>query len=457
MQNKQATQLPPLVPRWRSLKNAIRLVRNPIPLLLENVRLYGKTYAFHVGGLKKGVFSIEPEFIRHVLQKNHRNFQKSGLQTGILSQYIGRGLLTAEGEYWLQQRRLIQPFFHREIIGSLIGLMQEEIDKVMDETQVLSEKGAVDVYMLMHRLTFRIIVRTLFSKGFPEEQIELLSKHITQIQGMIIRQIRQPYFRAWFKLSGMIARHQKLAAEARQIILEQIRDRKESGIKENDLLQMLLDARYSDSDKGMTDEQILDECMILFVAGHETSANALSWSLLLLAKHPIVLRKLRAEYRNSATEKQGSTEQLKNLRYTGMVLNEAMRLYPPAWVIDRQSLEEDEIMRYRIPPDTFLILLIYGLHHDPDLWDDPEKFDPERFAPEAVKEHIPFSFAPFGGGPRLCIGNHFAFTEMQLALKAFVERFDFSLVPGQEIAALPLVTLRPKEGVKMHIRSKDED
>ncbi len=439
-------QYPPLVPRHVSMRNALRMVQNPIPLLMENVHRYGRTYTFHVGGMKKGIVTTEPEFIQHVLQKHHRNYRKSKLQSDILARYIGQGLLTSDGAYWLRQRRLIQPAFHREKLRRIVGIMAEEVDRYFEEARWGTT--AIDIYHAMHTLAFRIVARALFSTDVDASTMTTLSQQITILQRFVTRRIRQPYLHWWFALSGALHRHDAVAQASRDLILRIIRARKATGAHHHDLLDLLLTSRYEDTGALMDEQQVLDESLILFVAGHETSANALTWCIYLLSQHPDWLGVLREECNSIEPTFDG----LMKLTRTRQVIEETMRLYPPAWVIDRLSGEADEILGYSYPADTFLILFIYGTHHDSDLWPHPGRFDPSRFEARNTQDHIPFSYLPFGGGPRLCIGNQFAMLEMLLVISHLVRHYT-PVLHGAHPQILPLVTLRPKGRLEMQMMS----
>jgi len=437
---------PPLVPRSRSLRHALQAVHNPIPFLTGNIRDYGKTYTFHMGGFKKGVVSIDPAFIRHVLQQNHRNYRKSAMQTEILGHYIGKGLLTADGGFWLRQRRMIQPAFHRDKLNELVGVMHDEIVRFFETNWA---NGSVrDIYQDMHELAFRIIARAMFSSELDEEFVQRISDKITRVQKFVVNRIRQPYLHWWFSISGQFGKYDKLAGSIRQELLAIVRQRQREGVNEErgDLLDMLLATRYEDTGEPMPESQLVDEVLILFVAGHETSANALSWALYLLAKHPGYADKIRHE----AQDKYDSIGEVLAKDTTRKVIEETMRLYPPAWIVDRLSNKEDAIGEFSFRADTFLVLFLYGMHHDPDLWPEPEKFDPERFSDENKANHIPHSYLPFGSGPRLCIGHQFAMVEMILALLTACSRFSITLV-DEEVRLRPMITLKPEEPMRMQV------
>jgi len=249
--------------------------------LHENLTKYGKSYTFHIGGLRKGILTTEPAFIQHVLQKNHRNYRKSKLQTYFLARYVGRGLLTSDGAFWLRQRRMIQPAFHRTQLNRLVGIIAEEVDRFF--RLHWTSTGTRDIYEDMHTLAFRIVAKALFSADIEGDVLRKLSQQISRLQWFITQRIRKPYLHQWYYVSGQIRKHDKVAAEARSTILGIIRERKRSGERKNDLLDLLLSARYEDTGLPMDETQILDESLILFVAGHETTANALTWTLFLSA------------------------------------------------------------------------------------------------------------------------------------------------------------------------------
>jgi cytochrome P450 len=453
MHGEEKAKLPPLVPRLVSFFRAATFLANPIPVLSDNLSKYGSTYRFHIGGLKKGIVSVEPEVIQHVLQKNNRNYRKSEIQTVTLAHYVGQGLLTSEGEYWLRQRRLIQPGFHQQRLRKLVDLINVEIAACISSLkEVAKRQGVIDLYQTMHKLAFRIVAKTLFSTGLEENLLEKLSNQITDIQKFIVKQIRQPYARLWHQWSGQTHACEETARETREILTKIIQDRTKAGTRHDDLLQMLLDTRYEDTGEAMNMQQVLDECLILFVAGHETSANALTWTFYLLSKNPEKIKPILAESCRM-TNAQPSFDQLSHLCYTTQVIEESLRLYPPAWIIDRVAINDDCVAGYRIPKDTMIILFIYGSHHYSLFWQDPENFRPERFGPEERKTIPAFAYFPFGGGPRKCIGNNFAMMEMQLVLTQMVKAFQFECLSDQ-VTLLPLITLRPQEKLLFKLKER---
>ena len=445
----------PTIPRMRSLFNSFKFVVNPIPYIQESIEEFGDTYKMYMGGMVKGIVTRDPLFIQHVLRNNHRGYEKSKLQTKTVAKYVGNGLLTSTGDYWLRQRRLIQPGFHKNKLKALVNIMNKVIDKSIDHMDQYAQQNKVaEVDQLMMELTFGVVAKTLFNTDSNEAELKILGDNITAIQEFIIKEVRQPFLVPFFHLTGKMKKHKNIALETQQIILQVIQQRKNSGAQYGDLLDMLLEARYEDTNKGMTDKQLLEESLILFLAGHETSANALTWTLYLLSQHPKAVSKLRTEIKEVLGDREAQFEDLPKLSYTTQVINESLRLYPPAWVTDRVALKDDEYNGLKIPKGSMIVIYIYGTHRSEKHWDQPTEFRPERFTKENIKSKPSFAFMPFGGGPRLCIGNNFAMMEMQLALVKMIRNFDFQLDPNQKIDINPLITLRPRFGMKMKLKRR---
>ncbi len=433
---------PPGYSFFGTYKRAFQVVRNPLETMNESVEKFGDSYSVYSGLSQRMILTQDPGFIDYVLRRNHKNYNKSRIVTEKLGRFIGNGLLTANGAYWLRQRRLIQPGFHLQKIQGLYGIMKQTVDEFLEHFPV---GNGVDIYPLMNRLAFDIVVNTLFDVDIPPESVREMSRFISEIQEFVIKDIRQPYKSWWFKLSGEMKGNLAKATHTRNILRGIVRQRKASNRKFGDLLDMLLDARYEDTGEAMTEEQILDEILILFIAGHETTGNALTWTLYLLANHPMELEKLR-----EATSGLSVTETVLNSRLNA-VINESMRLYPPAWASDRVALEDDSFNNFSYPAGTVIALYYYGLHRCERYWANPGLFMPERFLKGEEKEKGRIFF-PFGGGPRLCIGNNFAMAEMMLFVQAFIHRFD--LLPTPAIPRVkPLITLRP-EGVMLRVERR---
>lgn len=426
----------------QSFARTYKQVKDPIGSMEESMAKFDGTYAVNLG-TKRMIATQDPGFIDYVLKTNHKNYYKSPILTEQLGRFLGKGLLTSNGEYWLKQRRLIQPGFHPEKIHALYGIIKRTVDHFLS---AFPTGDRVDVYPLMNALAFEIVINTLFNIKVPPETRHELSSFITETQDFVIKDIRQPHKSWWFKVSGEVHRNVKKAEGARGIIRNIIRNRQDSGQKFDDLLDMLLDARYEDTGLPMEERQVIDEILILLIAGHETTANAMSWTLYLLANHREVLAALREEIKDLDVDNSVTNDRL------NAVIRESMRLYPPAWISDRVALHDDAYLDYTFPADTILILFYYGLHRDPKYWEDPAAFKPERFLHDKGARDKPKAYYPFGAGPRLCIGNNFAMAEMTLFLQAVVQHFDF--IPTAEVPGIkPLVTLRP-DRVMLGVRKR---
>lgn len=447
---------PPAVPLIRVLPNVPFVARNPIKYFSRYVDDYGADFILAIGGSRRTHFTVNAEVIQHVMQRNHRNYHKSEIQTRDLARYLGHGLLTNNGEPWLTQRRLIQPGFHRKRLASLVIEMQAVIDrscKRIDDLAANSE--SISLHGLTTDLVFRVIARAIFTDGFNEEDTRKLNDAIDAVQGYVIYPVRMPFLRGPLRWIGQEEKHLNITREVRKRIQERIDDRR-AGSPKDDLLQMLLDSRYEDTGEPMPDAQLVDEIMVLFAAGHETSANALAWTIWLLDQHPEALAKVREEI--SAVEANGPVgfESARELTYLTQVIEESMRMYPPAWITDRVALEDDSAGGYDISAGTSIAVFIHGLHHNPEYWENPQEFRPDRMAAEAKKNRHPMCYLPFGAGPRLCIGNHFAMLEMQLILVRLIRDYDF-LFPedSASVGKKALITLQMDREVSVGLRARE--
>ncbi len=420
----------------RFLVNAESIRKNPIPFHKQYFDRFGDTFSLKIGKTKHVILSRDNEVAEYILQKNQKNYQKSELQTKFISKYLGHGLLTANGDFWLQQRRLIQPAFHKQKMNQLVQNMEQTIAA---EFLHLPEGTPVAVFPIMNRLAFNVVAKSLFHISASEEKMNRLKIIINEVQEFLIKEIRLPYKAYWFKISGQIKRNQQKALESDAIIKEIVEERQQSQVRQNDLLDMLLETRYEDTGAGMSTQQLIDEIKILFIAGHETTANALTFTLHLLGNHPEVQQKVFDELKE--IESQDVVTQLQNIPYTTAVLNESMRLYPPAWITDRENIADDTLLGFDIKAKTLIGVSFYELHRNPKYWERPEDFDPERFLGEQKKQSFQY-FYPFGAGPRMCIGLGFAMYEMSLALTYMVKKY-MIISQYKSIQINPLITLKP--------------
>lgn len=426
----------PEVSLFHFIKHSFQILKNPLPFHKSNFEKHGDLFNLKIGFNKYIYFCRDAELAEYVLQKNNRNYTKSKIQTQDLAKYVGNGLLTAEGEHWKTQRRLIQPTFHKKQIELLLQTIQDTIEL---QYQVFSANQTTDVFPVFNDLAFNIVVKSLFSDAANQDQINRL-QYITEAeQKMLVKELRQPYLGWWFKLSGTLKNHLDLSLEARQILRDIVKDRLNSNTVYNDLLDMLLSATYEDG-SSMEEQQLLDEILILFTAGHETTSNALTFIVQLLAKHPNWQEQIYEEIKKNE-DQDNLMSVIANSTICQQVIEEAMRLYPPVYFIDRVNIEADKFKTYSFKKGSNLLFSIFEIHRHPKLWDKPNTFLPERFK-DGSRPFSSFYF-PFGAGPRKCIGNNFAIYEMILAINHLVKTYKIE-PKFDQIEILPLITLKPK-------------
>ncbi len=431
----------PVVPSIRFYTNARRILKNPLNFHNENFEKHGDIFRLKIGFGKSVIFSRNPGLLQYVLQKNQKNYHKSDIQTEEMAKYLGKGLLTSEGEHWKKQRRMIQPAFHKKQLVQLLDTVQVAI---LTELDKIKTGEPFDIFPVFNDLAFQTVVKSLFSSAVGQEEIDRLQYVTEAAQKMLVKELRQPYLNWWFHLSGSLKNTLELSAEAREILRRNVEKRKNSNSATGDLLDMLLDARYEDG-SAMTEEQLIDEILVLFTAGHETTSNALTFTTQLLAKHRDVQERVFQEMK-TAKEKTGSViEFISACTYTKQVIEESMRLYPPVYFIDRVNFEDDEFEDLIIPKGSNLLFSLKEIHTHKEHWEDPDDFRPERFSEDKWRQYSGFYF-PFGAGPRMCIGNNFAMYEMILAIAKLVERYEFIPI-SQEIQIKPLITLKPDNAV----------
>jgi len=434
MQNKKDI---PNVPLSKFLRHSLNILKNPLPFHQNNFIERGNTFSLTIGLNKKIYFSRDAQFAEYVLQKNQRNYTKSKIQTEDLSKYIGKGLLTSEGEHWRKQRKLIQPAFHKKQLNLLLDNIN---DTIKTEYQKVQPNTKVDIFPILNDLAFQTVVKSLFSNAVNQKDIHRL-QHITEAtQKMLVKELRQPYLVWWFTASGSLKKHLDLTEEARQILKRIVNERRVSGLRQNDLLDMLLDAKYDDG-APMREEQLIDEILILFVAGHETTSNALTFTFQLLAQHPKWQDKIVEETSSIEKETKDTMALVTSAKVCQQVIEESMRLYPPAYFIDRVNIKEDGFNGMHFKAGSSLLFSIFEIHRHPELWEQPDAFMPERFS-EGGRQYSSQYF-PFGAGPRKCIGNNFAMFEMIIAVSQLVSKY--KIIPEFEtIDITPLITLKPK-------------
>jgi cytochrome P450 len=390
-----------------------------------------------------------PDHIEYVLVRNNRNFIKSkGVRHSL--GFLGEGLLTSEGSFWRRQRRLAQPAFHRERIDAYGEVM---VECSAHEVSGWKSGEIRDVHEDMARLTLDVVTRTLFGTLLTVEfeevgaALETIAQRFTGRGGVLFHipeKVPTPanlrFRRAVRLLDGIIYR-----------IIE---GRRAGDERDGDPLSMLLEVRDEETGEGMSDRQLRDEVMTIFLAGHETTANALSWTWYLLARHPETEARLLEELDEVLEGRAPTVEDLPRLRYTDMVVKESMRLYPPVWAFGREAVEDCEIGGYHVPAGTQLVMSQWVMHRDPRYYERAEEFRPERWVDGSVEKLPPYAYFPFGGGPRLCIGRSFAWMEAVLLLATIAQKFRLRLAQELPIKPQPSITLRPRNGMRMALTKR---
>lgn len=434
---------PPHGPRGHLLLGNVReFQRDKLQFVEDVARDYGDVVRYRMATMTWYQVN-HPEGVQRVMQ-DQNNYGKGALTSGVLGPILGKGLSTSEGELWRHQRRLMQPVFHHRSVAAFGELMTEATLEMLERWQPPLDK-TVDVTAEMSRLTQDIVIRALFGTHAGEEP-DTVSGAITTLMEEVAYRFEMP---AYPPLSVPTKRNRRMrsALESLDRAVYRIIEERRRGAEGDDLLSLLMNSRDEETGEAMNDKQLRDEVITLFIAGHETTATALSWSLYLLAKHPEAEYRLRTELGevlgSNGEARPPTVADLPELPYAKMIIEEAMRLYPPAWITNRQALSDDTVCGYRIPAGSYLMVLPYVLHRHPDFWERPKEFDPERFSPERTDERPRYAYFPFGGGPRQCIGRGMALMEAQMILATVIQRCRLRLASDRPVEPRAVATLRP--------------
>ena len=435
---------PPGPRRTIPLAGLLAYRRGALPFFQNLAAQYGDISYFKLGP-QQAFFINHPDYIKDVLVTNHQNFIK-GLALQRSKRLLGEGLLTSEGDFHRRQRRLAQPAFHRARIASYAGVMTDYADRMSGRWR---DGETLDIAEEMMRLTLAIVGKTLF-----DADVEADAREVGEAMNIVMElfnNITIPFFEVLEKLPlPQFRRFDTARGKLDAVIYRLIQERRSSGKDRGDLLSMLLLAQDVEGDGGqMTDIQLRDEALTIFLAGHETTANALAWTWYLLSQNTEAEAKLHAEIDEVLKSRLPTFEDVPRLKYAEMVLAESMRLYPPAWALGRMAVNDYAIGGYFVPKKSLVLMSQYVMHHDARYFSDPMKFEPERWQPETRELRPQFSYFPFGGGPRRCVGEGFAWMEGILLIATIAQRWRMQLVPNHPVATKPLLTLRPKHGMRM--------
>ncbi len=407
--------------------------------MIELFALHGDIYRVYVPARQSHTYVIHhPDDVKRVLVSNHRNYTK-GLGLDRVKILLGKGIMTSEGELWTRQRYMMQPLFHRRVITRFAEVIGTANSQLLARWEALARRGEpVDVTDEMSALTLDIVLRAVFGRDLERMSAELGGNPFEVVTREQERNLQFAFrFRSLTKLvAGLIERRRREKEE------------------HFDYVAMLMSARDKDSGAPMSERQLIDEVLTLVVAGHETTASGLNWTWYLLSQHPEVEARLHAELDAVADDPAPDLAQMERLPYTQQVINEALRLYPPGWLLSRRAVEPDVLCGYEIPAGTNVLLPLYLLHRHPRYWKDPDAFLPERFAPEHEGERPRFAYMPFAAGPRHCIGETFALYEMLMHLHRIARHFRLIHVPDQPIELEAQINLRTRHPLRMRLERR---
>jgi len=438
-----------------------RFRRHPLAYLEELAQRYGNISLLPVPG-RPLYFINHPDLVQHVLQSP--NYVRGVGPDDLFARFLGhnrgqnKGLLINDGPSWLRQRRLMQPAFHQQSIARLGTQMTEATLALADHWKAADSQGVLlDVAADMTRLTLRIVCAALFGADLSQHEVDQLSASFA----VIVQGLAAASFHPLARLAywpGVPSWQQRRFWQANghldAVVYRIIKERRDQPADRGDLLSLLLAACDEETSAGMDDQQLRDEVLTLIFAGHETTAVALSWIWYVLSTHPAVLNRLHTELDNVLGGRVPTIPDLPSLPFGLMVVEETMRLYPPAWMFSRTTLTEDKLGDYLLPKGGVVLMSPYTLHRHPAFWNRPEVFEPERFTPEQAKGRPRYAYFPFAGGAHQCIGNQFALIEAQLVLATLAQQFQLHLVPGQYVEPEPLITLHIRHGLRMRIERR---
>ena len=427
--------------------------RDPLGFLQRNAAEFGDFIHYPLGLWE--VYQLNhPDLIEHVLVTNQRNYSKDTIQYNTLAKITGRGLLTSDGRFWRRQRRMIQPAFHRQrVLGwgqTMVQLTQNMLRKWQTAAQT---SQPLDIDEEMMALTLEIVGEALLGINLQRDASNLARAVLTMLDYVVYRSQRPIVL----PLTVPTPRNRRFRTGLQKLdalIDQTITDHQQGRGNPDDILSLILAARDRESGEAMSRQELRDELITLIVAGHETAASGLNWLFYLLSQHPEIETEMVAEIDNLLNGRPPTTDDLPNLPTVQRVINEALRLYPPAWVITRRAIEPDTLYGHTIPANALIIMSPYTTQRHPAFWATPEQFSPDRFLPTAEKPRPRYAYFPFGGGPRLCIGDTFAKVEMGLIVTAVTQKYRLKLQPNHPVIVDPLVTLRPKHGLLMTIHER---
>lgn len=439
-----------MIPEYKEknfLTRGFDFLNDPVDFPIKQEEKLGDFFLLN-SPLRKIFITHNPEVIKHTLVTNQRDYIKSPAYAQ-LKLALGNGLVTSEGDFWRRQRRLAQPAFYKK---SLLGIIEKMVDSTTSFCESIESKRGEKVLFshLMMDVTSEIVLKSLFSVENEADKLELY-RQIIDAQDYIMYRTTRPLMIPFMYLNGRHRKFLKDKASFDEMAYNFIRQHREAANPPDDFLTMLIHSKDADTGESMSDEEIRDETITLFAAGHETSSNALAWTAYLLSQNPDIYRKVKEEAERVIGNKKPQFADIQQLTYTKQVIEEGMRLYSPAYAVGREAAVDTEVLGTKIPKKSIMFISISAAHRSKKNWKHPNEFDPDRFHPDRVKSIPKYAYMPFGAGQRMCIGNHFAMMEMQLVLAMLCQRFGFEYLGEGEPGYQALVTLKPANDMPMRL------
>lgn len=440
-------RVPPGVPRWTALGMLTKMVRDRLSVMTSVAAEYGDAVRLPLGP-KTLYFFNHPDHAKHVLAENPDNYQK-GIGLVHAKRAMGDGLLTSEGELWKEQRRTIRPVLAPRRIQAQAGVIAEEAAAMVARLRERASDGPVDIRQEMTDLTLGVLGRTLIDADLGEFSSIGESFEAVQDQAMF-EMMSLSAVPHWVPLPGAL-RFRRARKDLQRIVEQLVADRKARGLGGDDIVSRLIESTSKEPDRVLAQTRIRDELVTLLLAGHETTASTLSWTFFLMDKHPEAWERVREEVVRVLGDRLPTFADLHELRYLSRVLDEAIRLYPPVWILPRIAVEPDTIGGYHVPAGADVLICPYTLHRHPDFWDEPDRFDPDRFLPERSADRPRYAYVPFGAGPRFCIGNSLGMMEAAFVVALVARDLRLKVVPGYEVVPEPMLTVRVRKGLPMTV------
>lgn len=429
------------------------LLRRQTAYLFDAWRKHGDLYELALGPISI-VMLNNPEYAQYVLRDNARNYAKGGPMWESVRQVVGDGLVTSEGEYWRRQRRMIQPHFHRQHLATLVTLMMEAIDEGMAEWDEIAERGdAFDIAKAYAQITMKVIVRSMFGRSLGTDDADRMGEAMGYALDYMIKNMVFSRMPKWVPAPGHDA-YNAMLARSDAFLYGMIAQRRQDGTAGDDLLGLFLNLVDDETGEPLTDKEIRDEAATIFLAGYETTSIAMTWATHLLTKQGDVAARLAEQVDETLGDRTPTFEDLRQLVYPRMVMEETMRLYPPVFWLPRTAVNDDVIGGYRIKAGQMVAAVPLTIHRHPDFWAQPDTFDPENFGPAATGERHPLAWMPFGAGQRMCVGKDFAMMEGTLILSRLMQRYVVHAVTDRMPQLALSTTLATKDGLWVRLEKR---